>query len=118
MYRIIKVKSATCIAKPSIVGQPLLDIVPTKLDNNELVKLYVHGLNIKTKTKVVYKVNLHLSEAEGDAIIELYDIFFNVWVKSLIYFLDLNYKCLLTLKVEQKLAKITKKLNWTIFFLV
>jgi len=63
------VKSTTCITKPNVVGQPLLAIFPTKLDNNEFVKLYVHGLNIKTKTKVVYKVNLHLSDAEGGAII-------------------------------------------------
>lgn len=76
IYRIIIVKTTTCITNPNIVGQPLLAIVPTKLDNNEFVKLYVHGLNIKINTNVVYKVNLHLSEAEGDAIIELHDIFF------------------------------------------
>lgn len=69
IYRIITVKTITCTAKPNIVGQPLLAIVPTKLDNKEFVKLYVHGLNNKTKTKVVYNVNLHLSETEGDAII-------------------------------------------------
>ena len=61
-------------------------IVPTKLDNNEFVKLYVHGLNNRTKTKVEYKVNLHLSDAEGDAIIELHYIFFYIWFKLLIYF--------------------------------
>jgi hypothetical protein len=70
------VKTITCTINPNIVGQPLLAIVPTKLDNNEFVKLYVHGLNNRTKTKVEYKVNLHLSDAEGGAIIELHDIFF------------------------------------------
>jgi hypothetical protein len=65
----ITVKTTTCTTNPDIVGQPLLAIVPTKLDNNEFVKLYVHGLNIKINTKVVYKVNLHLSDADGEAII-------------------------------------------------
>jgi len=63
------VKTITCTINPNIVGQPLLAIVPTKLDNNEFVKLYVHGVNSKTKTNVVYNVNLHLSETEGYALI-------------------------------------------------
>jgi len=65
----ITVKTITCTTNPDMVGQPLFAIVPTKVDNNEFVKLYVHGLNNRTKTKVEYKVNLHLSEADGDAII-------------------------------------------------
>lgn len=100
----ITVKTTTCTTNPNIVGQPLLAMVPTKLDNNEFVKLYVHGLNNRTKTKVEYKVNLHLSDAEGGAIIELHDIFFffTFGLNYLFIFLDLNYKCLLSLKVEQK----------------